>query len=173
MPKNKSNTTPEFIRKLTAPVAKQQAGRKAWSVDLQSVWIPYFTVTNMDGDTSVPNEALGAPLRLGYNKDGSVKFSASGKPVMRIAKELSDAVRDTRDNFVASLVSHAETRMHAAPDAYRKEADANRRAGKPIIDNDRVHLESAIAQQMEEAAAAAAKNPAADETHVLPELVPA
>ena len=40
------------------------------------------------GDTAIPSEALGAPLRLGYNKDGTVKFSNSGKPVIRVAKEL-------------------------------------------------------------------------------------
>jgi hypothetical protein len=45
------------------------------------------------GDTAIPHEALGAPMRLVYNQDGSVKFSKAGKPVVKVAKDISDNVR--------------------------------------------------------------------------------
>ena len=64
------NTT--YIKALVTPQAKQAGNsRKVWSVDLETVWLPFFTATNTQGDTAIPSEALGAPLRLGYNKDGT------------------------------------------------------------------------------------------------------
>ena len=42
------------------------------------VWVPFFTATNVTGETAVPSEDLGAPLRLSKAKDDSVKFTQGG-----------------------------------------------------------------------------------------------
>jgi len=75
---------PTYIKSLLRPNGSKPAGRKVWSVDLETVWIPFFTATNTEGLTAIPNDAIGAPLRLAYNPDGSVKFNErTGKCVRR------------------------------------------------------------------------------------------
>ena len=100
--------TPSYVKSLLMPNGKKPQGRKAWSIDLEMVWLPFFTATNTTGDTHLPPDALGAPLRLAYNPDGSVKFSKTGRPITKVAKDLADNVRMVRDNFSAGLVSYAE-----------------------------------------------------------------
>jgi len=60
------------------------------------------------GDTAIPSDALGSPIRLAFDKDGSVKFSKTGRPVSRVAKPISDSVTLIRQNFVANLQQYAE-----------------------------------------------------------------
>ena len=45
---NETNTT--FVKRLLMPVGQQKSARKVWSIDLESVWIPFFTATNTEGD---------------------------------------------------------------------------------------------------------------------------
>ncbi|GAI99055.1 unnamed protein product, partial [marine sediment metagenome] len=88
--------TPLSITALVTPIPKNQRGRRVWSIDLESVWLPFFTATNTTGNTAIPFDALGSPLRLAYEKDGSVKFSPAGRPVIRVAKEISQGVAMVR-----------------------------------------------------------------------------
>ena len=84
--------TPDYIKALLRPNGRKPAGRRVWSIDLETVWLPFFTATNTMGDTAIPHEALGAPLRLAYNADGTVKFSQTGRPVIKVAKEIADMI---------------------------------------------------------------------------------
>src|SRR5208283_3951314 len=99
--------TPNYIKSLLAPNTKKPQGRKVWSIDLETVWLPFFTASNTMGVTAIQPDSLGAPLRLSYNQDGSVKFSKAGKPVIRVAKDISNNVKLVRDNFIAGLQSYA------------------------------------------------------------------
>lgn len=67
--------TPNYIKSLLTPATKAPQGRKAWSIDLQQIWLPFFTATNAMGDTAIPSQAIGCPLRLAYDKAGQVRFS--------------------------------------------------------------------------------------------------
>lgn len=154
-----SEPTPNYIKALLSPISKNPSGRKAWSIDLQNVWIPFFSATNTAGDTAIPKEALGAPLRLAYEKDGSVKFSRNGKPTIRIAKELSQNITLVRENFVANLTSYAGSIKENMPDEYANELELQRQAGTPILNNDRDNLDMAISLQIEkQLAEAGSKN---------------
>ena len=124
--------TPHYITALLAPTGKKTASRKVWSIDLEYVWLPFFTATNVQGDTSIPQEAIGAPLRLAKAKDGSVKFSQSGRPVLKVAGELSSQIRLVRENFTASLVNYAGEVQKDKPDEYAAEVEACHKAGEPI-----------------------------------------
>ncbi len=73
--------------------------RKSWSISIEDVWKPVFTATNAIGSTNINREAIGAPLRLSYAKDGSVKFSKTGKPVITVAKELNTAIKSVKEMF--------------------------------------------------------------------------
>jgi len=107
------------------------------------------------GDTAIPSDALGAPLRLAYNADGSVKFSKTGRPVTKVAKELADSVRLVRDNFTAGLLAYANSVITDNPDGYKAQIESARVAGEPIIAKDRANLDKAIAEAMVQAVAEA------------------
>ena len=147
--------TPNYIKSLLMPNGKKPAGRRVWSIDLESVWLPFLTSTNTVGDTAIPVDALGAPLRLAYNADGSVKFSKAGRPVTKVAKEIADSVRLVRDNFTAGLVAYANGVITENPEGYKAQIELAREAGEPIIAKDRANLDKAIANAMVEAVAEA------------------
>ena len=118
---------------------------------------------NTMGDTAIPHDALGAPLRLAYNGDGSVKFSKSGRPVIKVAKDVQDNVRMVRENFVATLQAYAHSVAHENPDGYKAEVEASAKAGRPIVEKDKEALEAAIRLQAE-AIAEATPEPRAEAT---------
>jgi hypothetical protein len=149
--------TPNYIKALVMPNGKKPAGRRIWSIDLETVWLPFFYATNIAGETAIPSDALGAPLRLAYNADGSVRFSKSGRPVTKVAKELSDNVKMVRANFTASLQSYANAVITENPEAYKAEVEKARQAGEPIITRDNEKLSEAIAKAREAELEAIAK----------------
>ena len=146
--------TPNYIKSLLKPNGKG-SGRKVWSIDLETVWLPFFTATNTLGDTRIPHEALGAPLRLTYNPDGSVRFTKSGRPVIRVAKDIADNIRLVRENFVAGLQGYANTVITENTEAYKEQIKLARDAGEPIIKHDKEHLDEAMARLVEQAIAEA------------------
>ena len=136
--------TPNYIKSLLVPNTKKPQGRKVWSIDLETVWIPFFTATNTVGDTAIPSDALGCPMRLAYDKAGAVRFSQTGRPVVRVAKELSENVRLVRDNFTANLINFAGEVMRDNPDEYKTQLEQSNRAGLPIAQHDSKALSEAI-----------------------------
>lgn len=155
--------TPQYIKSLLMPNGKRPRGRRVWSIDLETIWLPFFTSTNVMGETAIPSDALGAPLRLGYNADGSVKFSKTGRPVTKVAKDIADNVKMIRENFTATLQAYANGVITENPDGYQLETDRARQAGEPIVSRDRQNLEDAIAkireQELAEATAEAEAKP--------------
>jgi len=144
-------TTPNYIKNLLIPNTKSPTGRRVWSIDLETVWLPFFLSTNAMGDTAIPSDALGCPIRLAYEKDGSVKFSKTGRPVSKVAKPLADSVTLIRQNFVANLMDYAEQIATSHKEDYAKQVEMATTAGKPIIAHDRQELDNAIQLQIEEA----------------------
>lgn len=139
---------PNYIKSLFKPNGQKPVGRKVWSIDLETVWLPFFTATNADGVTMIPNEALGAPLRLACEKDGTPKFRDDGRPVIKVAKDIGDHVKLVRENFVAGLQAYANNVATKQTEAYKEQVRLNHEAGRPIVDRDRQALESAIEQAM-------------------------
>jgi septum formation inhibitor MinC len=133
-------TTPGYISALVKPLPGRGSDRRAWSIPLAGVWLPFFTATNTAGETAIEAEALGAPLRLQYEKDGTPKFSQNGKPVIRIVKELADQIRIVRENFMAGLLSYAQTVQKAMPDEFKAQVEAAQKAGLAITTNDSAAL---------------------------------
>jgi hypothetical protein len=165
--------TPSYIKSLVTPTTKRPQGRRVWSIDLEQVWLPFFTATNAMGDTAIPSEAIGCPLRLGYDKAGAVRFTQSGRPVIRIAKEISDNVRLVRDNFTANLLNYAGNVMRDNPEAYKTQVDSARKAGEPIYQYDKAQLHLAVTARMEAEAKAKAEAEAVAQPEAEKELVTA
>jgi hypothetical protein len=141
--------TPNYIKSLLTPNTKQPQGRKVWSIDLQQVWLPFFTATNTMGDTAIPSEAIGCPLRLGYDKAGQVRFSQAGRPVIRVAKEIADNVRLVRENFTANLLNYAGSVMRDNADGYKAQIEMAKKAGDPIYQHDKNQLSNALKARAE------------------------
>jgi hypothetical protein len=161
--------TPTYIKALLVNnTRKAPQARRVWSIDLETVWLPFFFGTNTMGDTTVPADALGASIRLAYNTDGTVKFSKSGRPVTKVAKDLSDNIRLVRDNFTAGLQSYAHGVATENPEPYKAEIAKAVEAGKPIITHDNAMLSEAIAKIMSEAVEAELKAKAKAEAESKP-----
>lgn len=152
--------TPNYIKSLITPRnGQKQRARRVWSIDLAMVWLPFFTATNVAGETHLPADAIGAPLRLAYNQDGSVKFSKTGRPVFRVVKDIADSVRLIRDNFTANLLDYANQVANEMPDQFQKQVDKASKAGEPIKQKDSRQLDKALAQATQEAISQAEKAP--------------
>ena len=165
-------TTPNYIRNLLLPNAKSPTGRRVWSIDLETVWLPFLTATNTMGDTAIPLDALGSPIRLAYDKDGGVKFSKAGRPVTRVAKPISDSVTLIRQNFVANLQQYAEQVATDRQEDYAKVIEQASIASKPIIAHDKAELDKAIQLQLEEAIREAQEEAKKEATEEAPEVAP-
>jgi len=140
--------TPNYIKALLLPSSNgnKPRARRVWGIDLETIWLPFFTATNTMGDTAIPADAMGAPLRLGYNPDGSVKFSKTGRPVTKVVKDIADSVRMVKDNFTAGLMAYANGVIADNPDGYKAQVEMAREAGEPILNKDSVNLSKAMAE---------------------------
>lgn len=145
--------TPSYIKSLVKVQPDKPSARKVWSVDLQTVWIPFFTATNTNGDTAIPADALGHPLRLAYAKDGSVRFGNNGKPVIRVAKDLANSVKMVRENFIANLQAFANDIFTSNEEGYKATVKLCIEAGKPIAEHDAEKLAEALEALQAEAEA--------------------
>ena len=143
--------SPSYIKSLLMPTAKPPVGRRAWSIDLQQVWIPFFYSTNVMGDTAIPLDALGCPLRLAYDKDGSVKFSKNGRPTIRIAKPISDSIKLVRENFTANLMQYSHSVATRKAEDYNTLVKKALAEGQPIAQHDTTELNRAVKLQIEQA----------------------
>ena len=166
-------TTPNYIKNLLLPNAKSPQGRRVWSIDLETVWLPFLTATNTMGDTAIPLDALGSPIRLAYDKDGGVKFSNAGRPVTRVVKPIADSVTLIRQNFVANLQQYAEQVATDRQEDYAKQIEQASIAGKPIIAHDKAELDKAIQLQLEEAMRQAQEEATPEATEATPEATEA
>ena len=119
------------------------------------------------GDTAIPNDALGAPLRLSYNQDGTAKFTKAGRPTIKVVKELADSIRTVRENFTAQLTGYAGQVIQDKPEQYKQLVEVSREASQAIIANDKLAISEAIQRQVE------AMTEPAEETAREPELVTA
>ena len=164
-------TSPSYIRQLLRPNGAKNKARRVWSIDLETVWLPLFHATNIMGDTAMPAEALGSPIRLAYDKDGAVKFTKSGRPVTRVVKDITQTVTLIRENMVANLQSYTNEVIEGKAEAYKASVTQALKAGKPILDRDRVELDKAIKLQIEQALIEAERQEAEQEAEPVAEPV--
>jgi hypothetical protein len=164
MTQNHSNgNTPNYIKALLAPTGNSRNSRRAWSIDVESVWVPFFTATNVMGETNLPDDVLGAPIRLAKSPDGEVRFTQSGRPVMRVHPELNSQIGIVRENFVAGLQSYTGSVQNERPDAYGVQVAKQQAAGMPIMEADQFDILEATEKQRAQAESAAAEEVQAPE----------
>lgn len=161
-----------YVTSLFAPrPVQQKSARRVWGMSLQDVVLPSLMASNVTGHTAIPHDALGAPVRLAYDKDGSVKFNKTGKPVTKVAKPINDAVNLWRENMIAHLNSFTADVIKSHKAEYAREVAACSKAGKPIIEADERNLKTSLAAR--QAAEMAAQIDAITEPEAEPETAAA
>ena len=151
-----NGTTPDFITALLAPAKGSNGSRRAWGIDVETVWVPFFTATNVDHKTFIADDLLGAPIRLAKTKDGEVRFDQNGRPRMRVAPELNAQVTLVRENFVSGLMAYTGNIFDERPDEYREHVEAQQRAGAAVVEQQTHEVTLAIELLRQQEAAQAA-----------------
>jgi hypothetical protein len=142
-----------YITEIVKASGKKTSERKVWSIGLETTLIPFFVATNTIGKTSIDRDAIGSPTRLAYNDDGSVKFSKTGRPIIKVAKPISDQVKSMRENYIANLQAMTRSIKAENEQAYIAEATACLNAGMPIAKRDQANLDKIVARIEAEAKA--------------------
>lgn len=158
------NGLPQFVHTLVTPTGRNPQERKSWSIGIESVWVPFFSATNVMGETDIPDDVLGMPLRLAKSKDGSIRFSNSGRPVMRVAPELNAQIGIARENFVASLQAYTEMVQGEQPDRYKGQVEASQQAAQPLFEKASEDIEQAMKLLYANEAGKNSTTPQADQT---------
>jgi len=166
------NGLPGYVHTLLVPTGRNPQERKAWSIGMESVWVPFFSATNVMGETNVPDDVLGMPLRLAKSKDGAIRFSDSGRPVMRVAPELNAQIGIVRENFVASLQAYTGMVQDERPDEYKGQVDAAQQAAQPIFEKTKEDIDQAI-ELLKAAEAAKNSHPSTEGPQTPPETAAA
>lgn len=163
----------KFSAIIAPPVARSMS-RKAWSIDLNTVWVPWFTAHKTIGSAGtedISNAALGAPIVLARDKSGTPRVTATGKLTYKVNPELNAAVRRQMANYVAALQEETKAIVEEAPKAYAAQVVRQQEAGDTII-----KLDAATVEAFEAALAEAQAEPEAaaeSETVPAPEPEPA
>ena len=156
--------TPGYIKALLAPTGSSRVSHRAWGIDVETVWVPFFTATNVMGETTIADDVLGAPIRLAKGSDGEVRFTQSGRPVMRVHKDLNDQILVVRENFVAGLQAYTGSVMEERSDAYGEQVTKAQAAGQPIMEADQLEILEATKKLREESEDETAEGEHAPET---------
>jgi len=141
-----ANGTPNYIKALLAPTSNSRGSRRAWSIDVENIWVPFFTATNVMGETDLADDVLGAPIRLAKGKDGEVRFTQTGRPVMRVQSELNSQITIVRENFVAGLQAYTGLVQNERMDDYAARVATQQGAALPILEQDAADLAEAVAE---------------------------
>ena len=145
----------EHYGTMLAPSTKA-ISRRAWGVDVETFWVPVFTAAKVMGHIQdLPDESLGAPIRLAHNKDGAVKFSeTTGLPVFKVDPKITDMVNRARENYIAVNLRVVGTVAEERKTDFKRQVERQQTAGRPFIEADEAAQVEA-ARLMQEAAEAA------------------
>ncbi len=166
--------TDSYIKGLVTPQPTKTAIKrnvKAFDVEFLRT---FAIAQNVEGNTNIPLEAIGAPYRLAQNKDGTIKISASGKPSIRVAKEIVTFGTMIHNNIVAGIQADTDRVFVEKKEACDAMVAASVKAGQPIINSDEKKLSAALKVYADAEAKKAAEAEAAKDSANIPEreLVP-
>ena len=112
------------VKSMVTPRHKPVSEKRAWSIGVQSVWVPFYMATNAAGLTEVDSHSLAHPVEIAYGKDGLPRFTEDGRPVMRINKALAGQVRTARENYEGQLREFVRNIQAEMPDAFKAQVES-------------------------------------------------
>ncbi len=149
-----------WIRSLVTPMpTKQVITRRVKSFDVDML-VNFAVAQNVEGNTTIPLDAIGAPYRLATAKDGTVRFSQAGRPSIRIAKELVSFGTMIHQNIVAGILADTNRVFTEREEEVKTMIEAASKLGAPIVASDVKKLTEAIAARAKAEAEAQAKTEA-------------
>ena len=98
-----------------------------------------------------------------------IALTKLGRPVIRVAKDITDNVRLVRENFVAGLQSYANKVITENTEAYKKQVKLCQEAAKPILSHDKAMLDEAMAKAVQQAIAESEAREAKEEAKAVKE----
>ena len=136
------------ISLVTPQPTKTVITRRVKSFDVEMLRL-FAVATNVEGKTSIPLDAIGAPYRLATNKDGTIRFGQTGKPSVRIAKELVGFGTMIHQNIVAGIQADTARVFKENEEACTDMLAKAEQAGKPIVEIDERKLAEALKARAE------------------------
>ena len=122
------------VTHMVTPQLKRDGDKRAWSISVENTWVPFFMASNVKGETQIPYDVLGAPIRLAKNEDGTIKFSKAGRPMTRVHPVLAEQVKVCQEKYVADLQGFAGNVARELPDEYRAAVEFAQRAAVPVLE---------------------------------------
>lgn len=111
--------TTRSIGYLFKPVEKKSQDRKVWGIGLGAIWVPLFTASNAAGETNLPPDALGAPLRVRRDKNtNEPRIGSNGRPAFMAAEPLRLQIQKAQDNVIATLLDYTREKQELHPAEY-------------------------------------------------------
>lgn len=159
------------VKSMLKPQAKSGGDKRAWSISVRTTWVPFFTATNVKGLTAIEPDVLGAPERLARDKDGGIRFSKSGRPVMRVHPVLAEQVKTARDYYEANLLGFVGNVAREMPSKYKAQVELAQRAAEPITAQMDQDVDDFLASIAAEQAALDFPTPSENGVHPAPEEV--
>jgi len=145
------------IKTLLKPSPEKAKDKNVRGLPLNGLWIPFFTATNATGESNVDRSALGAPMQLVVNKDGTAKVKVDDDGTERVqykvAKAVNDSVKTVMDNFAFGLMTFTEAVKKSHPEQYKAEIEAARKAGEKVRAHEEETLGRYLASKATQAAA--------------------
>lgn len=146
-----------WIKSLVQPMpSKTVLTRRVKGFDVDML-VNFALAQNVEGNTNIPLDAIGAPYRLATAKDGTVKFSQAGRPSIRIAKPIVAFGTMIHQNIVAGIMAETSRVFTEKEAEVKAMAEAASKVGAPIIAADEKLLATAEAALLKAAADAKAK----------------
>ena len=134
------------IHTLMKPSPDKVKDRAVWGLPLTGLWIPFFTATNVTGESNINAGALGCPMRLVVGKDGVPKLKDDGSARYQVDKDISKAVKSLKDNIAFGLQSYASSIQKAMPAEYKAQVEAAQKAGEEVREHDDTTLGDYLAE---------------------------
>jgi len=138
----------ELIVKLLQPTIKSTE-KKLWSIPVETILVPRLISLNAQGLTDIPKQDLGCIMVVNRDKNGDIKRNKDGELKIVVNKTLRACAKNMRDNFIAQQAAETSKYYLANPEAYNKELQACREAGKLIRDIDQKILDAEKTTQSE------------------------
>jgi hypothetical protein len=135
---------------LFKPVEKKSQDRKVWGIGLSVYWLPFFTASNAAGETNLPPDVLGAPLRVRRDKNtNEPRIGSNGRPSFMVAEPLRLQIQKAQDNVIATLVDYTREKQELHPAEYASQVQMAAEAGAPIMVKDVADINDAFAKLAE------------------------
>ena len=125
------------LQTIGKPASKAESVKKAWSIPVETVLVPFAIMANASGNAQIDRSALGTPTRLMRDKDtGEVKINSKGKLTVIVAKPIRELANNMREQFIAGLNEQTTAYKAEYAELYNAELVNCLEAGKPVKAND-------------------------------------